>query len=93
MAVLLEASLTIFLLSWDIVSDVRVVTLLREPDDDEDDDKDDVDDDDDDDDDNAADGDDDDDHATEDDDKVNQRPVLTSHPVFPNCLLNLIRII
>ena len=74
--VLLEASLTIFLLSWDIVGDVRVVALLREPDD-EDDDEDE----------------DDDDNAAANDDKVNQRPVLTSHPVFPNCLLNLIRII
>ena len=29
--VLLEASLTILLLSWDIVGNVCVVTLLREP--------------------------------------------------------------
>ena len=40
--------------------------------------------------------DDDDDNAAADDDhddKVNQRPVLTPHPGFPNCLLNLMRII
>ena len=35
--ILLEASLAILLLGWDIVRDVGVVALLREPDDDDDD--------------------------------------------------------
>ena len=68
-AVLFEAGLTLLLLGWHVVGDVRVVALLGEPvnEDDEDDD----------------------DTEVDDDDKVNQRPVLTSDPVVPNCLLNL----
>ena len=42
MTILLEASLAILFLGWDIVRDVCVVALLREPDDDDDDDDDDV---------------------------------------------------
>ena len=40
MTILLEASLAILFLGWDIVRDVCVVALLREPDDDNGDDDD-----------------------------------------------------
>ena len=73
MAVLLEAGLALFFLGWHVVRDVRVVALLRKPGG----------------------------HLVESDgngqadgngsilEMIFLSPVLTSHPVLPDCLLNL----
>ena len=72
MAVLLETGLTLLLLSWHVVGDVRVVALLRKPGG----------------------------HLESDGDgqadgngsileMILLSPVLTPHPVLPDCLLNL----